>query len=166
MNQSCSCWPVPQPQHHRVLHPLNKARGWTWVFMNTSWVCYHRAMTGPPNVETLFLAFLFVCLGPHPRHMVVPRLGLNRSYSCWPTPQPQQLRICVATATRDPSPVCDLHHNSQQCWILNPLSKDRDRTWTPRFLVRFVSAVPRCDWPHIYISFSPWIELWKSSKAL
>ena len=24
--------------------------------------------------------------------------------------------------------VCDLHHSSQQCWILNPLSKARDRT--------------------------------------
>ena len=25
-------------------------------------------------------------------------------------------------------PICDLHHSSQQCWILNPLLKARDRT--------------------------------------
>lgn len=32
------------------------------------------------------------------------------------------------TATRNPSPICELHHRSQQRWILNPLSKARDRT--------------------------------------
>ena len=29
---------------------------------------------------------------------------------------------------RDPSQVCDLHHSSWQRWILDPLSKARDRT--------------------------------------
>ena len=29
----------------------------------------------------------------------------------------------------DPSHVCDLHHSSQQCLILNLLSEARDRTW-------------------------------------
>ena len=24
--------------------------------------------------------------------------------------------------------ICDLHHSSQQCWILNPLSEGKDRT--------------------------------------
>ena len=24
--------------------------------------------------------------------------------------------------------VCDLHHSSQQCWVLNPLSEARDQT--------------------------------------
>ena len=33
-----------------------------------------------------------------------------------------------ATAIRDLSHVCHLHHSSQHCWILNPLSKARDRT--------------------------------------
>ena len=28
---------------------------------------------------------------------------------------------------RDPSHVCDLHHSSWQCWILNALSKARDQ---------------------------------------
>ena len=31
-------------------------------------------------------------------------------------------------ATRDPSRICDLHHNSWQCWILSPLSEARDQT--------------------------------------
>jgi len=34
----------------------------------------------------------------------------------------------TATATWDPSCICDLHHGSQQRWILNPLSEARDRT--------------------------------------
>ena len=33
-----------------------------------------------------------------------------------------------ATATSDPSRVCDLHHSSQQCQILNPLNRARDGT--------------------------------------
>ena len=33
--------------------------------------------------------------GPHPRHMEVPRPGLNLNYSSWPTPQPQPRRICA-----------------------------------------------------------------------
>ena len=38
------------------------------------------------------------------------------------------LAYTTATATRDPSRVCDPCHSSQQCQILNPLSKIRD--WT------------------------------------
>ena len=34
----------------------------------------------------------------------------------------------TATATWDPSRICNLHHNSQQHQILNPLSKARDLT--------------------------------------
>ena len=33
----------------------------------------------------------------------------------------------TATATQDPSHICNLHHRSQQYWILDPLSKARDR---------------------------------------
>ena len=47
----------------------------------------------------------------------------------------------TATASLDPSHVCDLHHSSWQQWILNPLSKARDQTcnlmdinWTPNQL--------------------------------
>ena len=37
-------------------------------------------------------------------------------------------RIGTATATPDLGRVCDLHHSSWQCRILNPLSEARDRT--------------------------------------
>ena len=39
------------------------------------------------------------------------------------------LRHSHATATPDPCCVCNLYHSSQQHWILNPMSKARDRTY-------------------------------------
>ena len=68
-----------------------------------------------------FIYFLFFYfLGPHPQPMEVPRLGV----------QSELLAFTAATATSnlDPSCVCDLHHSSRQCRILNPLSEARD--WT------------------------------------
>ena len=35
----------------------------------------------------------------------------------------------TAIAMRDPSHICDLHHSSRQCQILNPLSEARDQTY-------------------------------------
>ena len=64
--------------------------------------------------------FFFVFGGLYPWHMEVPRLGVK-----WEL----QLQVyATATATQDPSRLCDLHHSSWQCQILNPLSKARDRT--------------------------------------
>ena len=54
------------------------------------------------------------------QHMEVPRLGVESEL--------QLPAYTIATATRDPSCVCDLHHSSWQCWILNPLSEARDQT--------------------------------------
>ena len=34
----------------------------------------------------------------------------------------------TATAMQDSSHICDLHHSSQQCQLLNPLSEARDPT--------------------------------------
>uniref|UniRef100_A0A8D1JLB7 IFT52 GIFT domain-containing protein n=1 Tax=Sus scrofa TaxID=9823 RepID=A0A8D1JLB7_PIG len=48
--------------------------------------------------------------------MEVPRLGVES--------QLEPLAYARATATRDPSRVCNLHHSSRQRRILNPLSKD------------------------------------------
>ena len=36
----------------------------------------------------------------------------------------------TATATQDPSHTCDLHHNSEQHQILNPVSEAKDWTRT------------------------------------
>ena len=52
--------------------------------------------------------------------MEVPRLGVESEL--------QLLAYTTATATWDPSRICDPHHSSQQRWILNPLSEARDGT--------------------------------------
>ena len=49
--------------------------------------------------------------------MEVPRLGVQ-----------SELQLSAYTAaTQDLSCICDLHHSSQQSWILHPLSKAGDR---------------------------------------
>ena len=67
----------------------------------------------------LFFVF-FPFLGPLLRHMEVPRLGVQSELK-----PPAYTR---ARAKWNLSHVCNLHHSSQQCWILNPLSEARDRT--------------------------------------
>ena len=36
--------------------------------------------------------------------------------------------LATATAVQDLSHICNPHHRSQQCWILNSLSEARDQT--------------------------------------
>ena len=52
--------------------------------------------------------------------MEVPRLGVQSEL--WP------LAYTTRTPPPDPSHICELHHSSQQRWILNLVSKARDRT--------------------------------------
>ena len=52
----------------------------------------------------ILFVFCFCLLGPHPRHMDVPRLGFESEL--------QLLAYTTATATWDPSHVSDLHHSS------------------------------------------------------
>ena len=66
------------------------------------------------------LLIYFCFLGPHLRHMEVPRLGVASEL--------QLPAHTTATATPDPSCVSDLRYSSRQEWILNPLSKARDGT--------------------------------------
>ena len=77
-------------------------------------------LEGSRRLSFLLSFFFFVFLGPHPRHMEVPRLGVE-----WKL---QLLAYTTAIAMQDLSCVCDLHHSSQQRRILNPLSEARDRT--------------------------------------
>ena len=73
-----------------------------------------------PQVGMDFNFFPFSFLQSYLQHMEAPRLGVRLDL---------QLSACTtATAMRDLSHVCDLHHNLQQCRILSPLSKARDRT--------------------------------------
>ena len=64
--------------------------------------------------------FSFFLLGLHPRYMEVPRLGVESEL--------QPPAYTTATATRDPSLICNLHHSSRQRWIFNPLIKARNQT--------------------------------------
>ena len=64
----------------------------------------------------LFYCFIFVFLGPHPQHTEVPRLRVELEL--------QLPAYTTATATL----VCNLHHSSQQCRILNPLREARGQT--------------------------------------
>ena len=52
--------------------------------------------------------------------MEVPRLGVKLEL--------QQPAYTTATATPDPSHICDVHQSSGEHQILNPLSEARDRT--------------------------------------
>ena len=70
--------------------------------------------------KILFCLLSFVVLGLHLQHMEVPGLGVESELLL--------LTYARATATPDPSCVCDLHHRSRQSQTLNPLSEARDRT--------------------------------------
>ena len=69
------------------------------------------------NFFFFFLVFL-PFLGPLPQHMEVRRLGVESEL--------QPPAYITATATRDLSCVCHLHHSSRPRRILNPLSEARD----------------------------------------
>ena len=55
--------------------------------------------------------------------MEVPSLGVQS--------EPQLLAYVTATATWDPSCVCDQQHSSQQCWILNPTERGQGSNLRP-----------------------------------
>ena len=73
--------------------------------------------------------------------MKVPRLGVELEL--------QLLAYATATAMRDPSRICDLHHSSPQRGIPDPLSEARDRSRTLMMLVGFVSTAPQWELPTI-----------------
>ena len=64
--------------------------------------------------------FFGLFLGLHSRHMEVPRLGVQLELK-----PPAYVR---AIAMPDSSHVCNPHHSSGQCRILNPLIKAKDGT--------------------------------------
>ena len=99
------------------------------------------------SVWTLIFFFFFVFLpflGPLLWHMEVLRLGVKLEL--------QPLAYIRATATRVPSRVCNLHHSSRQRWIVNPLSKGRDRTrnlMVPKS--DLLTTAPRRELPLAYL---------------
>jgi len=63
--------------------------------------------------------YLFI-LGPHLQHMEVPRRGVESEL--------QLPAYATTRATWDPSYIYHPYHSSEQCQILNSLSKARDQT--------------------------------------
>ena len=76
-------------------------------------------MVTPYTFYSVFVC-LFLAFGGHLQHMEVSRLGV-KSQLCLPA-------YSIATTSQDLSCVCNLHHSSWQCRILNPLSEARDQT--------------------------------------
>ena len=77
--------------------------------------------TNKQNLALLFVyvyvyihTYIYSFLGLHLKHMEVLRLGVESEL--------QPLAYTTVTATSDPSLIFDLHHSSQQRWILKPLS--------------------------------------------
>ena len=75
--------------------------------------------------KLIFFLFLFICLffwifKASPVTMEVPRLGVKSEL--------QLPATATATAMLDLSYACNLYHSSQQHWILDLLSKARNRT--------------------------------------
>ena len=69
--------------------------------------------------------------------MEVPRWGVQLEI--------QLLAYTTATAMPDLSHVCNLHHNSQQCWILIPPSEARDPTESSWILGKFFTSEPQWE---------------------
>ena len=78
-----------------------------------------RVSKGRKKGKNLFFFFL-PFLGQHLQHVKVPWLRVESEL--------QLPAYTTATATRDLSRICDLHHSSQQRQIHNPLSEARDQT--------------------------------------
>ena len=68
--------------------------------------------------QFLFIYFVFCPFEGGTLGMEIPRLGVESELLL--------LAYATATATPDPSHVCDLHHSSWQHWILDLLSEARD----------------------------------------
>ena len=85
-----------------------------WLFTEKLVNCYIVTF----GLERTLPFFFFFFLGPHLWHMEVPRLGVKSELQL----------LATAMTMQDLSLFCDLHHSSQQCRILNPLSEARDGT--------------------------------------
>ena len=88
--------------------------------------------------------FFFGFLDPCPQHMEVPRLGVGQSYSCQPTPQPQQHEIQATSAT-----YITAHSNtgSPTHWARSGI--EPASLW---ILVGFVSTEPWWELPKHFLS--------------
>ena len=92
---------------HRIPNPLCEARDGTCILTVTSWVLNPLSHKRNAYISfSFFFSFLFFCfLRPHLQHMEVG-VKLELQMLVYAT--------AIATATRDVSGICDLHHSSWQ----------------------------------------------------
>ena len=100
----------------------------------------------------VFFSFLFFRVAPaaHGGFQAMDRIGAA---------------YATALATPDPSRICDLHHNSPQRWILNPLNKARDGTRNRMVPSRILICCPTVGTPHCWI-FNPLSEARDGTQIL
>ena len=103
------------PLNSRSCSYTCRDRLWSRKAVLVSWFLSEFPSRQTPERGEFFFFFLL-----HPRHMEVPRLGVNLEL--------QLPAYATATTMQDPSHICDLHHSSWQCQITDPLSKARDQT--------------------------------------
>ena len=92
----------------------------SWISWLRVLLAFNLTYVDTPRHDFICLNLYFFLLGPHFRHMEVPRLGVESKL--------QVLAYTTVTATSDLTWIFDLHHKSWQHQILNPLSNARD--WT------------------------------------
>ena len=103
---------------------------------------YQRHTLSSGCMPGFVLCFLFFFnSGLHLQHMEVLRLGIESEL--------QLLAYTTGTAMQNPSHICDPHHSSQQCWILNPRARPGIEPASSWMLVRCVSAKPRQELPNV-----------------
>ena len=83
------------------------------------------------HFRNFFFFWSFVFSGRYMRHMEVPRLGVELELQLPAYPP--------ATATPDPSHVCNLHHSSQRARFSTHWARTGIKPVSPRTLVRFVN---------------------------
>ena len=88
---------------------------------------------------------IYFSLGPHPRHMEVPRLGSNPIRRCWSTPEPQQWRMWATSVTFTSA------HGKAGC--LTHWARPGIEPASSKILVRFVSVEPQ--WELLPLLLSP-----------
>ena len=113
---------------------LTKAWDQICILMDTSWICFCFTVTGTP----LGQSFKYILWHNHPRvcskkarkwQKYTPSIYIMANQrSNWTSKVKEVLAYARATATPDPSRICNLHHSSWERWIFNPLSEARNLT--------------------------------------
>ena len=119
----------------QVLYFLSSSRCFIWVFFIFIFISF-------------FFLFFF-CLF----RAALMAYGGSQARGCWI--RIQLPTYTIAEATRDLSCICNLHHSSWQCCILNALSEARDRAciFTDTSQVRFSWAMRGTPESFLNLSF-------------